>query len=244
MRFDKTTAAALLHLLGIEFSQVSHAERLLSALGGFVGIAGILLVCQWTELQGPGHWMIVASMGASAVLLFAVPHGALSQPWPVVGGHLLSALAGVACQQLLAGWPLLAAAVAVGLSIGLMHYLRCLHPPGGATALTAVIGGDAVHALGYGYALVPIGLNLAVILALALLFNAPLRWRRYPVAWARSRNPAPDHYLTLQHEDLVAALRQIDSFIDVDEDDLRLIFSLAETHARERRAQARRRAVG
>lgn len=236
--------ASLLHVLGIEQSSVSHTERLLSALGGFLGIAGIVLAGQLLGLQAGGQLLIVASMGASAVLLFAVPHGALSQPWPVAGGHLLSAMVGVTCQQAFGAWPALAASLAVGLAIGLMHYLRCLHPPGGATALTAVLGGPAIHALGYGYALWPIGLNVAVILLVAVLFNAPLRWRRYPVAWARSETRPPDHYLALQHDDLAAALRQIDSFIDVDEDDLRLIFSVAERHARERRAKARRRAVG
>lgn len=244
MSDQKSSLSALMHLLGIESSPVSHAERLLSGIGGFIGIAGILLVSQGLGLGGTDQGLIVASMGASAVLLFAVPHGALSQPWPVLGGHLISAAVGVACRQGLPDHTLLAAALAVGLSIGLMHYLRCLHPPGGATALTAVIGGEAIHALGYSYLLAPIGLNLAVILGLAVLFNAPLRWRRYPVAWGRSGKPPPAHYLALQHEDLAAALRQIDSFIDVDEDDLRTIFSLAESHARERRAQARRRAVG
>lgn len=232
--------SGLLHWLGVEQSPVSHTERLLSACGGGLGILGIWLVTQF--VVGEASLPIVASMGASAVLLFAVPHGALSQPWPVIGGHLLSALVGVACHRWVAS-PLVAAALAVGLSIGLMHYLRCLHPPGGATALTAVIGGSAVHQLGYGYVLAPVGLNLLVILGIALLFNAPWRWRRYPVAWAR-RAPAPSHYPTLTHEDLAAALQQIDSFIDVDEDDLKLIFTLAEDHARERRMRSRPTASG
>jgi len=123
-------------------------------------------------------------MGASAVLLFAVPHGPLSQPWPVLGGHFVSALVGVACTKAIAQ-PMLAAPVAVGLAIGSMHYLRCIHPPGGATALSAVVGGEPVHQLGFHFVLTPVLWNAAVILLVALLFNYPFTWRRYPLALAR-----------------------------------------------------------
>jgi CBS-domain-containing membrane protein len=129
---------------------------------------------------GPvGSIGLTASMGASAVLLFAVPHGALSQPWAVLGGHLVSAVIGVACVQVIAE-PILAAPAAVALAIGGMHYLRCIHPPGGATALNAVIGGEAVQQLGFHYVLTPVLLNALTIVLLALLFNYPFRWRRYP----------------------------------------------------------------
>ena len=127
---------------------------------------------------------LVASMGASAVLLFAVPHGPLSQPWAVLGGHLVSAVVGVACTKVIAQ-PMLAAPVAVGLAIGTMHYLRCIHPPGGATALSAVVGGETVHQLGFHYVLTPVLLNATIILLVALLFNYPFPWRRYPLALAQ-----------------------------------------------------------
>ena len=91
---------------------------------------------------------IVTSMGASVVLLFAVPHSALGQLWNVIGGHLISAAIGVACYQWLPSNGI-AAGASVGLAIGAMYYTRCIHPPGGATALAAVIGGQNIHALGY-----------------------------------------------------------------------------------------------
>nr|WP_245586095.1 HPP family protein [Solimonas soli] len=100
----------LLHWLGVERSPVSHAERLVSAFGGFVAIAAVLWLAP--DVDAGAQMLIVASMGASAVLLFGVPHGALSQPWPVFGGHLVSAIVGVASQRWL-GDPLLAAAAAV-----------------------------------------------------------------------------------------------------------------------------------
>lgn len=216
--------------LGIDASRISHKERLVSALGGFLGIGGILLIT--THYIQSGHAaLIVASMGASAVLLFAVPHGTLSQPWPVFGGHIISAFIGVTCAQLVPH-ELTAAALSVGLAIGAMHYLRCIHPPGGATAISAVIGGEAVHELGYRFLLTPVLLNVLVILLIALLFNLLFEWRRYPVYLqslkrAESREQTPDQENVISHEDFVFALSQMDSFIDINEDDLLHIYNLA-----------------
>lgn len=101
--------------------------------------------------------LVVPSLGATAVLVFAVPHSPLTQP---VGRRrpCRFSLIGVACQQLIPS-PRLAGGVAVGLALFAMHALRCIHPPGGATALTAVIGGLAVQALGFRYALTPVAVN-------------------------------------------------------------------------------------
>jgi len=171
--------------------------------------------------------LIVASMGASAVLLFAVPHGPLSQPWPVVGGHLVSALVGVSCAKLIPH-SAIAAAAAVSLAIGAMHYLRCIHPPGGATALTAVVGGSGVQALGYQYLATPVLLNVTVIMLVAVVFNAPFAWRRYPAYLKRmKRIDERSDKGPISHESLVYALSEVDSFIDVSEQDLLVIYDLA-----------------
>lgn len=173
----------LRRLAGIGIDRAGHLERWLSAAGGLAGLAAVIAISQ-AELGTAGAAGLVASMGASAVLLFAVPHGPLSQPWPVVGGHLISAAIGVLCAKLVPEMAL-AAPLAVGLAIGAMHYLRCIHPPGGATALSAVVGGEAVHQLGFQYVITPVMLNTLVLLLVALLFNYPLRWRRYPAALGR-----------------------------------------------------------
>ncbi|EIJ33397.1 HPP family protein [Thiothrix nivea] len=170
-----------LSLLALERND--HLEKWISALGGLVSLIGILLISH-AGLGVEGASTLVASMGASAVLLFAVPHGPLSQPWPVLGGHGISALIGITCANLIHD-PILAAGLAVALAIGAMHYLNCIHPPGGATALSAVIGGEAVHQLGYQYLLTPVMLNAVTILLIAVLFNYPFHWRRYPAAFKR-----------------------------------------------------------
>ena len=178
----RSSLLALRRWAGIGHERATHTEKWLSTAGGLAGILGVALISQ-SQLGLVGSVSIIASMGSSAVLLFAVPHGPLSQPWSVFGGHLVSAIVGVTCVKLIP-FPVLAAAVAVALAIGAMHYLRCIHPPGGATALGAVLGGDVVHQLGYQFVFTPVMLNATTILLVALLFNAPFAWRRYPAAWS------------------------------------------------------------
>ncbi|MBZ0104997.1 MAG: HPP family protein [Sulfuricella denitrificans] len=212
----------------------SHAEKLISTVGGFVGILLVLMV-SGQVLDFHGVALVVASMGASAVLLFATPHSPLSQPWALLGGHLISAFIGVTCAKFLVN-PFYAGAVAVALSIGAMHYLRCLHPPGGATALVAVLGGEPVRALGYSFLITPVLANVLIILIVAIAANYPFRWRRYP-EWLSSREETPvvapqgnPEKCMIAHSDLVYALSEMDSFIDVTEEDLLQIYHLAVRH--------------
>jgi len=228
----------ILHLTGVDLEQVSHHERIISALGGFLGIGGILLVTT-SVLPPASAGLIVASMGASAVLLFAVPHGKLSQPWALVGGHFFSACIGVTVGKLIPDTTL-AAAIAVGLAIGAMHYLRCIHPPGGASALAAVVSGSKVHALGYMYVATPVMLNVAVILAVAILVNLPFRWRIYPAGLkVLLKRSAPAQAVELREEsridlkDIRYAIEQMDIVVDVTDDDLSEIYRLAQRHASE-----------
>ena len=222
------TRSVILKFLGIEANRVSHTEKLISAAGGFAGILVTIVVCSYF-LEIDQAILIIPSLGASAVLLFAVPHSALTQPWSLLGGHLISAFIGVSCALLIPS-PALAAA-AVGLAIWAMYYARCIHPPGGATALAAVIGGSSVSTLGYQFLLTPVLINVLAILLLAMLFNALFQWRRYPAYWSkefdRTAPARDDGYEPIEHADLVYALSQIDSFIDVSEEDLLRIYDLA-----------------
>lgn len=210
-------------LLGLDRSS-SLRERLLSGLGGFIGIALILWISQLSN--NVTHPLIIASMGASAVLLFAVPHGALSQPWPLLGGHFFSAIIGVSCAMAL-GDTLLSSALAVGIAITAMYSLRCLHPPGGATALTAVIGGTEIHQLGFSYVFNPIMLNAVGILVVAILFNYAYQHRRYPAHLGRVKVSE----MPLEAAHLISALKKIDTFIDVSDEDLMQIYQVANQEA-------------
>lgn len=220
--------------LGIDQCGASHHEKWISGLGGVVGIY-LIFVTSGLFFKGIDHLLIVASMGASAVLLFAVPHGPLSQPWNVLLGHICSALIGVTVAQWVSDlW--LAGALAVGGAITLMYYLRCVHPPGGASALVAVVGGQAVHDAGYWYVIQPVALNALVIVSVAVLFNYAFKWRRYPAAWAEKQEirlvAGGGRYGPISHADLVYAISELDSFLDVTEDDLMRVYQLATGHNR------------
>jgi len=162
--------------------RVSNEEIFWSWLGAFLGIGAAALVSQ-SVLQGHDLTLMVGSIGASAVLVYGAPRSPLAQPRNLVGGHMLSALVGVACWKLLHPYPALAAALAVATAIALMHATRTLHPPGGASALIAVIGSPEVHDLGFVYVLAPCTLAALLLLAVALLVNNVPRSRRYPESW-------------------------------------------------------------
>ena len=223
-----------LHWAGIDLVRVSHGERCLAAIGATIGIASTWGIS--SLFLGPeASMLMLASMGAGAVLLFAVPHGALSQPWPALGGHLISALIGVTCAQWISDIAL-AASVAVGLAVLLMHYSHSLHPPGGATALIAVIGGTDVHALGYAYVVAPVMLNALTIFLIALIFNNLSAHRRYPAARANKpsvQNAPPSMRISnVCADDVRKALDAMDLVEDISEEDIMAIIVRAENIAR------------
>jgi len=161
---------------------VGLSEIVWSWIGAFFGIAAVAYI-SYNMLAASDLVMIIGSFGASAVLIYGAIKSPLAQPRNLIGGHILSAIVGVTCYQLFDSHMWLAAAVAVASAIALMHATKTLHPPGGATALIAVIGSAEVHNLGYLYALVPAGLGAAIMLAVALVVNNIPSSRRYPEFW-------------------------------------------------------------
>ena len=154
-------------------------DALWSWIGAFSGMGAICwLSAHWLSHQ----LLIVASFGATSVLLYAAPESPFAQPRNVLLGSILSALVGVACFKLL-GSTALAVTLAVSLSILAMQLTHTVHPPGAAAALIAVIGGPAVTELGWWYPLLPIGIGCAIMLVVAVLVNNLARHRRYPRYW-------------------------------------------------------------
>jgi CBS-domain-containing membrane protein len=149
-----------------------------SALG--IGICGYLS-SQYFEPRD--MTLLIGSFGASAVLVYGAIKSPLAQPRNLIGGHVLSGLAGVACYQLFGNTVWLAAAMAVSLAIVVMLATKTLHPPGGATALIAVIGGTKIHNLGFLYAFIPAGMGAVILLAIALFVNNLSKSRKYPEYW-------------------------------------------------------------
>ncbi|WP_028581865.1 HPP family protein [Desulfogranum japonicum] len=153
-----------------------------SWLGAFLGISAVAY-SHFNLLAQSDMVMIIGSFGASAVLIYGAIKSPLAQPRNLLGGHILSAFIGVFCYQNFSSQLWLAAALAVATAIAVMLVTRTLHPPGGATALIAVIGSSKVHALGYLYVLVPVGLGAIIMLIVALLVNNLSSKRQYPEFW-------------------------------------------------------------
>lgn len=219
----------IIQYLGIELYQTGHTEKLISGLGAFFGIFAVFYTSSFF-VQGTASYIIVASMGASSVLLFAVPHGPLSQPWSVIGGHLFSAVAGVTAVKLIPD-VYLAAAIGTGVAVSAMYYLHCIHPPGGATALSAVVAGHEMQQISYQYVLTPVLINVIAILGVALIFNNLFKGRRYPAHLAlkqslANKSKTETGYGSITHEDFVYALSELDSFIDISENELLRIYDL------------------
>ncbi|MHB1664931.1 MAG: HPP family protein [bacterium] len=161
---------------------VSFSEIIWSGIGSFLGIAALayLSAKYFTPLD---LILLIGSFGASAVLVYAATKSPLAQPRNLIGGHVLSGLVGVACYKFFGYDIILASALAVSLAIMVMLATKTLHPPGGATALIAVIGGKAIYSLGYLYAFIPAGLGAIVLLIIALLVNNLSENRKYPEYW-------------------------------------------------------------
>jgi CBS domain-containing membrane protein len=204
---------------------VDARQRFRAVAGAFVGIlvAGVFsrLI---GDASGLGPWL-VAPMGASAVLIFAAPASPLAQPWAVLGGNTISALVGTACVLLIPD-PAVAGAVAVALAIGLMFQLRCLHPPGGASALLMVL----THTAQFHSSIFPVLFNSALMVLGGMAYNS-LTGRPYPHTQAApppSGAPGGSRFSTA---DLDAALAHYNQVLDVSRDDLEALLHEAESAA-------------
>ena len=215
------------HWLGIQ-PKPTLGRLAPAMLGGLFGLLATVLVMRlWFGADGPLP-LLIAPMGASAVLLFGVPSSPLAQPWAIVAGNTVSALCGVFWMKVI-GDPIYAAPLAVATAIGVMSLTRCLHPPGGACALTSVIGGKAVVAAGWSFALMPVALNSALLVGFGLLFNAAIRGN-YPhraAQFVAAQPPRAGYTMA----DIEQVLAQYDELLDVSSEDLDTLFRQVESRA-------------
>ena len=215
-------------------TRINNRERFRIVAGSLFGIFLTGLLCFYF---GPSSvvqklpWL-VAPLGASAVLVFAVPAGPMSQPWPVVGGNTVSALVGIAGVHgmHLLGSPELAAALAVATAIGVMLALRCLHPPGGAMALMMVLGGigDPV------FALYPVLLNCLLMVLAGIVYNNATH-RPYPHSQLKPAAAPASPTDQMLDADLDAVLARYNQVLDVSRDDLKALLVETQLRAYERK---------
>lgn len=211
-------------------------ERILACIGALVGILLTSLICGTIYGHSANLPLIVAPIGASAVLLFAVPTSPLAQPWPIIGGNIISATIGVSIAHLV-DHTVIAAGLAVALAILAMSLARCLHPPGGAAALTAVVGGPAITGSGFLFPLFPVGLNSLILLVVGIAFHRLAR-RNYPHVTPASppnihgtQDPPSQTRVGIQSTDVDRALAMLDETFDIDPGDLKRLLRQVEQEA-------------
>lgn len=212
-----------------ESGTVPWAERWRSALTAALAIAATTGLSHWLLATPP---FVVAAVGASSVLVFALPASPLAQPWSVFGSYVISAAIGVLAAHFVPTQPL-AAGVAVGGAILAMISLRCLHPPAGAVALFAVIGGEPVRALGFHYVLAPVTANALLLVALGVAINNLVPGRRYPrlhpeINPHQVEDPEPLSRFGLQHEELRAVIEEYGRPLYISGEELDEIMQIAE----------------
>lgn len=215
-----------------------HHGWVRGTLGGAVAMVllGSFSQLVLTGLGAPSSSWLVAPIGASAVLVFALPASPLAQPWAVVGGNIMSAGVGLVIGHAI-GVPLLAAGVAVGLAIGLMSLTRSLHPPGGACALLYALGATGVPAWGWAHLLV-IVVNVLTLTVVGWAYNG-LTGHSWP---HRPLQPPPvarrGSHSAAVHQALTEVLSEWNEVIDADIDDLDAIFQAVERRIRSREEDA------
>ena len=222
-----------LNTLKPNFKVLPFKDRVLCGLGALIGLA-ISSLISWHVLGGFNAWYI-APMGASSVLLFAVPASPLAQPWNVVIGNTIAGVIGVSCALFIAE-PTLAFSLAVALTIFLMMSTDSLHPPSGAVAITAVMGGESIHQLGYAFVFYPVLLNSILLLIVAVIYNRMLGKQFPQVAQinTRSKDPTPTQKVTIQPQDIKDALADQTELLDISEYDLQKIILKAQENANAR----------
>ncbi len=214
---------------------VPLTEKIRSGLMAGMSILLLALALKYLP-QNTYPLMMLGSMAASALLVFAVPHSPLAQPWNLVGGHLISAIAGWLCILFIPD-PLIATGVGVGAAIFLMHLLNCLHPPGAATALILILNSAQFQNMGFKAVMCVVLINVVVSLLLALLINNLLPGRQYPTRHLTQPPAKPAMMISLEQQDLELALVQMGSVIDISEDDLAQIYEFALRNAQARTAK-------
>lgn len=158
---------------------IDKKEITWSFIGSFIGI-GLLAFLQSKVLPESDNLFLIGSFGASSVLVYGAIQSPLAQPRNLIGGHLISAIIGVTVYQTMPPILWLTAPMAVSLAIVCMQVTKTLHPPGGATALIAVIGSSKIKAMGYLYVISPVLTGSLILLTVAIIFNNLTTNRKYP----------------------------------------------------------------
>ncbi|OEF26824.1 HPP family protein [Vibrio rumoiensis] len=219
-------------------SAIPLSERMKVSLAAFITIFTVTIVSGY--VQDPGAALVLlGSMGASSVIIFALPSSPLAKPWSFMVGHMLAAVVGITMALIIDDFALLAG-VTIAIILMLMYIFECMHPPAAATALVPAIGSRSLD-VGYEF-LIPIMINLFVFLIVSLMLKQSIL-RRKKIVTTENFDPvhlhndqSPLKRLGLQQDDLMQAINSFDSVLAVSEQDLEQIYQEAQRHAYQRRS--------
>lgn len=224
-----------LRSFGPAVARTSAIEAFRAGLGAIVGLglAGLFLLSPAVDLKLGLY--LVAPFGATSVLLFAVPNSPLAQPWSAIVGNTTAAVVGVAVCMVVSD-PAARIALAVGLAITATIFLRAVHPPAGAVAMTAAMSPEAIRHLGFWFALAPIALGTTALVLVAIAY-ARATGRRYPFRQFDDPNQhgtkdhEPAERLGLSEAELTHILEQYRQSFNLGVEDLARLIGAAELQA-------------
>lgn len=217
-------------LLKSAFSfESSHlSEMALSVSGVFIAMVAVVIMMDWFS-DGIYAWFVIASMGASGIILFSTPHAPMAQPWAVIVGQMLAGICGLASWSLLDN-PMLAVPVAVASTLLFMLLFKARHAPGGATALFIALGTIEVETLGWSLLWLSLLPSVLTLVFMAVLLNAPFKWRRYPYGIFKKTQAEPEKTADITHEDLVYASEKMQGYFEMSEAEFMQLYRAARQH--------------
>lgn len=212
----------------ISFESGHLSEILLSVSGVFIAMVAVVLMMDWLS-DGIYAWFVIASMGASAIILFSTPHAPMAQPWAVLVGQMLAGICGLASWTIFKD-PMVAVPVAVASTLLFMQLFKARHAPGGATALFIALGTVEVETLGWSLLWLSLLPSLLVLIVMAGLLNAPFKWRRYPYIVFKKTQPKIEKEPEITHEDLVYASEHMQGYFEMSEAEFMQLYRAARQH--------------
>ncbi len=220
----------MMQLLKSAFSfESSHlSEVLLSVSGVLVAMTVLVLTMGWLS-DGVYAWFVIASMGASAIILFATPHAPMAQPWALLAGQMIAGICGLASWTFFSD-PMIAVPIAVTSTLFFMLLFKARHAPGGATALFIALGTVEVETLGWSLLWLSLLPSVLILLGTAILFNAPFKWRRYPYVVFNKTQAQPEKRSDITHEDLVYASEKMHGYFEMSEAEFMQLYRAARQH--------------
>lgn len=212
--------------LGMKTNHLS--EVVISTFGVLLALS--VMVATTKFIDGDVYpWFIIASMGASAIILFSTPHVAMAQPWPLIGGHMVAGVCGLASAEFLPD-AMYAVPVAVASTALMMLILRCRHAPGGATALFLALGTPETYVMGWSVLWVSLLPSVLTLFVVAVLYNLPFKWRRYPYLPKKVAEPVVPDICDISREDLRYASNVLHTFFDMSEEEFMELYRAAREH--------------